>query len=164
MTKTRASDRPPPCSLSQRCKQQHNANKAHRHNGDKAQPPARRRTEKHVKAHNGLSVLQSIWNTAMFRCGQKAIKKKIKEEACKEDQPVLPKIIWSPPRGSSVYLAHISNKERSDEVSPPNAADPPSAAEENMETAGSEFKVSTKRKKTTKKKIVGTSCWQTSLL
>lgn len=76
VTKTRASDRPPPCSLSQRCKQQHNANKAHRHNGDRAQPPARRRTEKHVKAHNGLFVLQSIWNTAMFRCGQKAIKKK----------------------------------------------------------------------------------------
>lgn len=79
----------------------------------------------------------------MFRCGQKAIKKKkikqIKEEACKEDQPVLPEIIWSPPRGSSVYLAHISNNERSDEVSPPNAADPPSAAERNMETAGAEF-------------------------
>lgn len=65
--------------------------------------------------------------------------KEIKEESCKEDQPVLPEIIWSPPRGSSVYLAHISNKERSDEVSPPKAADPPSAAEGNMETVRSEF-------------------------
>lgn len=54
VTKTMASDEPPPCSLSQRRKRQHNSNKAHRHNGDKAQPPARRCTKKHVKAHNGL--------------------------------------------------------------------------------------------------------------
>lgn len=88
--------------------------------------------------------------------------KEIKEEACKEDQPVLPEIIWSPPRGSSVYLAHISNKERSDEVSPPNAADPPSAAEGNMETARSEFQG--EHKKTLQKKTVGASRWQTSIL
>lgn len=65
--------------------------------------------------------------------------KEIKEDACREDQPVLPEIIWSPPRGSSVYLAHISNKEPSDEVLPPSAADPPSAAEGNVGSAGSEF-------------------------
>lgn len=60
----------------------------------------------------------------------------------------MPEIIWWPPRGSSVYLAHISNKERSDEVSPPNAADPPSAAgKEIWKPPALNFKVSTKKKK-----------------
>lgn len=98
----------------------------------------------------------------MWEKSNKKKMKEIKEEACKEDQPVLPEIIWSPPRGSSVYLAHISNKERSDEVSLPKAADPPSAAEGNMETARSEFQG--EHKKNPPKKNVGASRWQTSIL